>query len=125
MKNTRFRFKILAEEAEEKGDQAYSLLSIPDEKLSPEQKELKKRQRIMKSVSDSHAKKMKVEKKNEMIQPPAGKDELSAWLGNLRKQRQDLIDKRSERKQHKQNMTKRRTQASQQRMKIITELAQG
>ena len=36
---------------------------------------------------------------------------------------QELLDKRAQRKQHKADMAKRRTQASQQRMKIITELA--
>ncbi len=37
--------------------------------------------------------------------------------------RQELLDKRAQRKQHKADMAKRRTLASQQRMKIITELA--
>ena len=36
---------------------------------------------------------------------------------------QELLDKRAQRKQHKADMAKRRTLASQQRMKIITELA--
>ena len=36
---------------------------------------------------------------------------------------QELLDKRAQRKKHKADMAKRRTLASQQRMKIITELA--
>ncbi len=36
-----------------------------------------------------------------------------------------LVDKREDRKRRKAEMTKRRTHASQQRMKIITELARG
>ena len=50
---------------------------------------------------------------------------MQAWLENIRRKRQEILNKRSERKQRKADMTKRRTQASQQRMKLITELAKG
>ena len=50
---------------------------------------------------------------------------MEAWLGDLNKQRQDLLEKRAERRQRRADMTKRRTVASHHRMKILTALAQG
>ncbi|KAI0238364.1 Actin-related protein 5 [Lamellibrachia satsuma] len=50
---------------------------------------------------------------------------MEDWLAGIRKRRQDIISSRIERRQRRSEMTKRRTLASQQRMKIITALAQG
>lgn len=50
---------------------------------------------------------------------------MATWLENLRQQRQKLLNKRAERRQRRTDMTKRRTVASHQRMKILTALAQG
>ncbi|OQV12223.1 Actin-related protein 5 [Hypsibius exemplaris] len=50
---------------------------------------------------------------------------LKGWVIDLKEQRHRLVDQRSARKQRKTDLGKRRSYASQQRMKIITHLASG
>ena len=59
------------------------------------------------------------------LPPINDKARMEEWLSDLRKRRQELLDKRAERRQRRTDMTKRRTVASHQRMKILTALAQG
>ncbi|KAL1490818.1 hypothetical protein ABEB36_013448 [Hypothenemus hampei] len=49
--------------------------------------------------------------------------ELSLFLQNIRKMRQEILTKKMVRKQRKQDMAKRRTAAGQERMRIISQLA--
>ncbi|KAK2181992.1 hypothetical protein NP493_372g02004, partial [Ridgeia piscesae] len=65
-----------------------------------------------------------VVKKQDIGYIPPGTN-MEDWLAGIRKRRQDIISSRIERRQRRSEMTKRRTLASQQRMKIITALAQG
>ena len=58
--------------------------------------------------------------------PPVNDDDaMKQWLDNIRSNHRQLINVRDDRHRRRNDMTRRRTQASQQRMKIITELAQG
>jgi hypothetical protein len=58
--------------------------------------------------------------------PPVGNEpRMRLWLENIRSRREQLVNKKEERRRRRTDMTKRRTHASQQRMRIITELAQG
>lgn len=50
---------------------------------------------------------------------------VTTWVADLKEQRQRLVDLRSARKQRKTDLGKRRSYASQQRMKILTHLASG
>lgn len=80
------------------------------------------------SRSEPQLKKMKLDKKTVDISrvPLDGdKETMDSWLEELRKQRQDILSSQAERKQRRTEMRKRRTHASQNRMKILTELAQN
>lgn len=50
---------------------------------------------------------------------------MDLWIRELNEQRSRLHDQRALRKQRKQELGKRRSYASQQRMKILTQLASG
>ena len=59
-------------------------------------------------------------------EPPLSNDvAMRDWLDNIKAKRLQLVGDRDDRRRRRIDMTKRRTQASQQRMRIITELAQG
>lgn len=45
------------------------------------------------------------------------------WLNDIYKKRQDIIDKKALRKQRRQDMAKRGTAASLERMRLISQLA--
>ena len=51
------------------------------------------------------------------------KKELDATINDVKLKRQELLDKRAARQHRKQQLAKRRTAASQERMRIITQLA--
>jgi len=48
---------------------------------------------------------------------------MHTFLQNVKKMRQDILNKKSARKQRRQDMAKRRTAAGQERMRIISQLA--
>ena len=50
---------------------------------------------------------------------------FDAWLEEIRGKRQALLDKRSTRHHRKQQLAKRRTAASQERMRMISQLAKN
>ncbi|KAK3910942.1 Actin-related protein 5 [Frankliniella fusca] len=50
-------------------------------------------------------------------------EDAGSWLARLRKERADLVEKKAARQQKRQDMSKRRTAAAQERMRIISELA--
>nr|XP_018898626.1 PREDICTED: actin-related protein 5 [Bemisia tabaci] len=54
---------------------------------------------------------------------PKKDEDMKKWISDLREKRQRILDKRSARKQRKQDMAKRRTAASWERMRIISQLA--
>jgi actin-related protein 5 len=89
-----------------------------DEQLKKDE-QLQRRQRTMKRP--------KAEKKLDVDKVPAENDKpaMDAWIASLHQQRQEILSGQLERKQRRTEMTKRRTHASQHRMKILTELAQS
>ncbi|CAD5112428.1 DgyrCDS1650 [Dimorphilus gyrociliatus] len=52
-------------------------------------------------------------------------DEVESYVKDLKKQKTELIERREKRRQHRIESAKRRTHASQQRMRILSELAAG
>lgn len=52
-----------------------------------------------------------------------GKREFDSWLDEVKAKRQEMLDKRSARHVRKQQLSKRRTAASQERMRMISQLA--
>ncbi|XP_041369195.1 actin-related protein 5-like [Gigantopelta aegis] len=110
----------------------FDLLDIPDEMLTTAQLAMKKRQRILKSARDGRARaqalqraKRQKELEDEKRLEEKRLNNFQEWLNEVRQKRQQIVDARNKRRQRKADMAKRRTYASQQRMKIISQLAQN
>lgn len=110
----------------------YDLLDIPDEMLTPDQLSSKKRQKMLKNAREGRLKAQAVQREKRQKELEEEKklekrrlSDFQGWLKEVRQKRQKLLDGRNTRKQRKTDMAKRRTLASQQRMKIITQLAGG
>ncbi|XP_050528587.1 actin-related protein 5 [Daktulosphaira vitifoliae] len=58
-----------------------------------------------------------------IIQLPKDEPVMKTWLKDIYKKRQDIIDRKAVRKQRRQDMAKRGTAASLERMRIISQLA--
>ncbi|XP_034949594.1 actin-related protein 5 [Chelonus insularis] len=54
---------------------------------------------------------------------PKDQADFDEWIAGIRKKRQEILDKRSAKRQRRQDMAKRRTVAAQERMRIISQLA--
>ncbi|GFO46785.1 actin-related protein 5-like, partial [Plakobranchus ocellatus] len=130
----RAKAKILGQEpapieAESK-EPSFPLLDIPDEMLTPDQLLLKKRQKILKSAREGRKKALQLQKEKRQKEweeerklEDRRKTDFNGWLAEVRSRRQKILDARSARRQKKSDMAKRRTYASQQRMRIISQLA--
>jgi len=130
----RAKAKILGQEPApievENKEPAFPLLEIPDEMLSSDQLIAKKRQRILKSANEGRKKALAVQREKRRLQWEEEKKledrrrtDFSGWLAEVRGKRQIIIDSRNARRKRKTDMAKRRTFASQQRMRIISQLA--
>nr|XP_006818942.1 PREDICTED: actin-related protein 5-like [Saccoglossus kowalevskii] len=115
-----------------KEEPVYDLIDIPDEALTLEQKEEKRRQRILKNASDARLKSKKAREEQRAQQELEMKEmeakrqvDFDGWISDIRTQRQDLLESRAQRQQLKSQLAKRKSQASQERMRILTQLAHG
>ncbi|XP_074654369.1 actin-related protein 5-like [Tubulanus polymorphus] len=122
----------IAVEPSEKQKPVFDLLSVSDDSLTAEEKLAKKRQRILKCAYEG---KMRAKQKQEEEKLKAEKERthlmkkketnFKGWLKEVRQRRGKLLETRNRRKQKRSDMSKRRTYASQQRMKIISQLARA
>lgn len=60
---------------------------------------------------------------DEKIPQPPNNMSIEVWVSETRKRRTAILERRSLRKQRKQDLAKRRTVAAQERMRIISQLA--
>ncbi|KAL5012354.1 hypothetical protein ScPMuIL_010905 [Solemya velum] len=120
------------EEVEVKKEPVYDLLEIPDDQLTTDQLVAKRRQKLLKNAREGRIRaqvlqrdkrQKEIEEENKLEQRRLA--DFSGWLAEVRTQRQKLLDARAARKQKKSDMAKRRTFASQQRMRIISQLAEN
>ncbi|KAH0564365.1 actin-related protein 5 [Cotesia glomerata] len=84
----------------------------------------KTRQKIV--AANSQEDNVGTEEQKPKIKPsfqPKDQAEFDEWISNLRKRRQEILDKKSAKRQRRQDMAKRRTAAAQERMRIISQLA--
>ncbi|KAL8612784.1 hypothetical protein ACOMHN_033454 [Nucella lapillus] len=114
----------------ENKESSFPLLDIPDEMLTRDQLEVKKRQRILKSAQQGRAKAQAIqrERRQKELQEERRLEQrrqcdFQGWLTEVRQKRNKILDARNTRRQKKANMAKRGTLASQQRMRIISQLA--
>lgn len=129
----RNRAKVLGIEPPPEEDtkkKVYDLLDIPDDQLTADQLQAKKKQRMLKNAREGRARTQALQREQRQKEleeerklEEKRKRDFSGWLKEVRGRRQKLLDARTARKQRKTDMAKRRTLASQQRMKMITQLA--
>ncbi|XP_014776303.1 actin-related protein 5 [Octopus bimaculoides] len=124
--------KELTEEPENKEESKFDLLNIPDEMLTIEQQAAKRKQHILKAAQEGQAQaqalqqaKIQTEVAEELLMEQKRLTDFDSWLYEVRQKRKNLLESRTNRRQRKIDMAKRRTLASQQRMKIISQLAQN
>ncbi|KAL1139299.1 hypothetical protein AAG570_006285 [Ranatra chinensis] len=59
------------------------------------------------------------------FQTPKDEEDFKSWIADVRKKREELLEKRLSRRQRRQEMAKRRTPASVERMRLINQLARN
>jgi len=127
---TKANNKKLGIEEETKEKPVFPLLDIPDDQLTPEERNQKRRQKMLKASYEAREK-IKKEKEEERlrIEEEKRKEEEKrlkdpeGWLKNLHKQHEEIVQKIKERKKRKNQLTDRRSQLSQSRMRSIAHLA--
>ncbi|KAI1317777.1 Nuclear actin-protein involved in chromatin remodeling [Mortierella claussenii] len=126
----RARNKELGIEEEEKEPPTFPLVDVPDEELSEADRKEKKKQRLLKASYDARmrAKAAKAEEtahQEELARLDAEKRETEPekWLAEMHAKRKDLVDKIKAKKQLREQLSDRRSHASQLRMKSIAALA--
>ncbi|KAG0349774.1 Nuclear actin-protein involved in chromatin remodeling [Podila minutissima] len=126
----RARNKELGIEEEEKEPPTFPLVDIPDEELSEMDKKEKKKQRLLKASHDARMR-AKAAKAEEMahqtelarLDQERREKEPQKWLEEIHAKRQELVDKIKAKKQLREQLSDRRSHASQLRMKSIAALA--
>ncbi|KAF9434192.1 Nuclear actin-protein involved in chromatin remodeling [Entomortierella beljakovae] len=126
----RARNKELGIEEEEKEPPTFPLLETPDEELSEADRKEKKKQRLLKASYDARmrAKAAKAEEaayQEELARQDSEKREKDPlkWLEDLHSKRMELVDKIKAKKQLREQLSDRRSHASQLRMRSIAALA--
>ncbi|KAJ2619602.1 Nuclear actin-protein involved in chromatin remodeling [Coemansia spiralis] len=122
--------KELGLEPEEKEDPVFPLVNMPDEELTDEQRQEKRKQVFLKASHDARER-TKVEKEKERVrlEELAKQDEeqrlnhFDEWLANLQAQRNGVISRMEDRRLRRKELNDRRSHASQMRMRNIADLA--
>ncbi|KAG0002630.1 Nuclear actin-protein involved in chromatin remodeling, partial [Modicella reniformis] len=126
----RARNKELGIEEEEKEPPTFPLVDIPDEELSEADRKEKKKQRLLKASYDARmrAKAAKAEEAAHQedlarLNTERREKDPQKWLAELHAKRKELVDKIKAKKQLREQLSDRRSHASQLRMKSIAALA--
>ncbi|CAG8436899.1 7622_t:CDS:10 [Ambispora gerdemannii] len=127
----RARNKLLGiDEIETKEEPTFPLVDIPDGQLDETERKEKKKQLASKSLHESRqrareAKELakKQQEEEERIEEEKRKTDFSGWLQDLKKNYKDQLDKVKQLKRRKEQLSDRRSHASQLRMKSIATLA--
>lgn len=122
----------LPADEEAKKPAVYDLIDIPDDQLTPDQMSIKKRQRMLKNAREGRLRAQAVQRERQQKEMEEEKKleqrrikDFNGWLQLIRDKRKKLLDIRNAKKQRKADLAKRRTYASQQRMRKITQLVSG
>ncbi|PIA19163.1 actin-like ATPase domain-containing protein [Coemansia reversa NRRL 1564] len=127
---SRAQNKELGIEPEEKEMPTFLLVNIPDEELTEEQKQEKRKQVLLKAGYDARMR-ARVEKEKEKVRQDeiARQDDerrlnhFDEWLADLKEKRDKTISRMEERRTHRRELNDRRSHASQVRMRNIADLA--
>ncbi|KAG0041402.1 Nuclear actin-protein involved in chromatin remodeling [Gryganskiella cystojenkinii] len=126
----RARNKELGIEEEEKEPPTFPLVDVPDEELSELDKKEKKKQRLLKASYDARMR-AKAAKAEEMAfqaelarqDEERREQEPQKWLDEVHTKRRELVEKIKAKRQLREQLSDRRSHASQLRMKSIAALA--
>ena len=118
----------LADEPEE--PPSYPLLDVPDEELDEEGLKQKRQQRLNKSNHEARAR-AKAEKEaqsarlaeEQRLDEERRNNDLAGWIGDHRTARQNVLQRIKDRDRLKADLSNRKSQASQMRMKQLANLA--
>ncbi|KAK5814911.1 chromatin remodeling complex subunit [Linnemannia elongata] len=126
----RARNKELGIEEEEKEPPTFPLVDIPDEELSELDRKEKKKQRLLKASHDARMRAKAAKAEETAYQEALARQdaerrekEPQKWLEEIHAKRKDLVDKIKAKKQLREQLSDRRSHASQLRMKSIAALA--
>ncbi|OLY81687.1 Actin-like protein arp5 [Smittium mucronatum] len=115
---------------EHKETPAFDLIEIPDDQLSPEDLKEKRKQKLMKAnieareriraakLEEERKKEEEINRDNELKQ-----NNFAFWLEQIKNKRKDILDKMSQKEAIKNELSNRKSHASQLRMKSIAGLA--
>ena len=120
----------IAEPEDPKEPPSFPLVDVPDAQLTPEQIKEKRKQKLMKAGYDARIRQRQEkdvqrqrEEEETRLDDQHREANLERWLENTRAKRQGILDKIKERKKLKEQLSDRRSAASQSRMKTIAGLA--
>ncbi|KAJ1849548.1 Nuclear actin-protein involved in chromatin remodeling [Coemansia sp. RSA 2708] len=127
---TRAQNKELGIEPEEKEAPTFPLADVPDEELTDEQKQEKRKQVLLRASHEARER-ARVEREKERVRQEelAKQDEerrlnhFDEWLADLKAKRDGVIARMEDRRAHRKELNDRRSHASQVRMRNIADLA--
>ncbi|KAJ2183205.1 Nuclear actin-protein involved in chromatin remodeling [Coemansia sp. RSA 551] len=127
---TRAQNKELGIEPEEKEAPTFPLADIPNDELTDEQKQEKRKQVLLRASHEARER-ARVEREKEKVRQDelAKQDEdrrlnhFDEWLADLKAQRDGVIARVEDRRTHRKELNDRRSHASQVRMRNIADLA--
>ncbi|KAG0227057.1 Nuclear actin-protein involved in chromatin remodeling [Actinomortierella wolfii] len=126
----RARNKELGIEEEEKEPPTFPLVDVPDEELTEADKKEKKKQKLLKASYEARQRAREAKEEENARQAELARldeerriNEPEKWLQELRAKRQELVDKMKAKQRLREQLSDRRSHASQMRMKNIAALA--
>ncbi|KAJ1810850.1 Nuclear actin-protein involved in chromatin remodeling, partial [Coemansia sp. RSA 2598] len=127
---TRAQNKEMGIVAEEKEAPSFPLVDIPDDELTEEQKQEKRKQAFLKASHEARERaRVEKEKERQRLEEIARLDEerrinhFDEWLAELQGKRSEVISRMEERRARRKELNDRRSHASQMRMRNIADLA--
>ncbi|OZJ06870.1 hypothetical protein BZG36_00026 [Bifiguratus adelaidae] len=124
------RKELGSDEMEEKGEPSFPLVDIPDDQLSEADRKEKRKQKLLKAGHEARlrAKKAKEEEKARQLEANRLEEEYrlahpEQWADEMHAKRKLVIEKIKDRRKKAQQLSDRRSHASQQRMRSLASLA--
>eukprot|EP01102_Stenamoeba_stenopodia_P011405 TRINITY_DN3499_c0_g8_i1.p1 TRINITY_DN3499_c0_g8~~TRINITY_DN3499_c0_g8_i1.p1 ORF type:complete len:730 (+),score=220.24 TRINITY_DN3499_c0_g8_i1:113-2302(+) len=118
------------EEEEEEEEPIYPLLDIPDSELTEEQLKEKKKQKFLKITREGRAKAkiLREEQKKKKEEERRQEEERrlqnpEKWVAEMKERRNNIIERKENRRKRIQMMSGRRGLAARKRMRLLTEAA--
>ncbi len=116
----------------EEAPRSYPLIDIPDSQLTPEQREEKKKQKMLRGAAMARVaereRKQKEKAEKERVRQEHERERMQdpiKWLTIAKAKRAELLDRREQRRRAKVQQSERRSEAANERMKAIISTIAG